>query len=1007
MDSNRSRKRPRTGAFKKGSLKRIKLENFMTYKKAEVVAKPSLNVILGPNGTGKSSLVCALCLGLAGRPKLLGRADNLRDYVLRGKKGGSVEVTISGGGEERDKTIRRELNSKDNTSTWTIDEKPATMAEVEKLKDRMNIQLDNLCQFLPQDRVVEFARLSPTDLLLETEKAIGNSRLCEQHKELMELGKASRLQRQNMAAIEKELAKAKQSQEHNGQDVENYELRQSLFETIEAAKAKKQWAEVHEREMRLEESREKLEAAKRAVATAADKEKKALKSIAPLKADKVLYMKENDSTRKQCESGACAIKRLGNHASEQVAELKGHAEGLENGEEDSQKVCEKIKSKEDALAKATEQLKSLGQVSPQYKTNMDRLRVLVSDSNTKARCYQRDMGLVEQELSQAIRHCNAIQDKLKRLNDIKFQRIRYLEHRRPAFRGLLQAYEWVQKNQHLFRSHVYGPLCAEVVVADKQIAACLEGTVPLHVWTYFVTQTREDSDKLRSCLRDHMRNGGSVLCYNDDSTAPLHPPNQATAIPEFGIAHTLDEVFEAPNAVKQVLNSDAAISRCYIGTRETQECLEELLQCRHDVSRVCTPDEIVSVKVSRYGGGVRSTIHRATPQPAFLTLSSGGDEVDRLRNDLLKAQQVMRDLQEQQAEHEKDYRQAKQSLDAAKKEKNELTNKEQKRSEQCKKLKIQIKTHERVLRKLRKRNSPKGEGSECEQALEAGMGDYLREVRHGMAKIMHWWPVYEEHAAAALRLAECSMKLTESTNSATSMKIDKKRHQRIHNQIVHIVRSDERKLRESEKDAEHDFPLSQELEAKFRELPDDDEDLEDFIEETQMQANGIVCANPAAAQRYRANLQTISRLEKELREQSVQLQDLEAMIATRKDEWLPDLRKVVEKINKTFSRNFAKIGCAGEVRLAGEDQYTDQYDKYAVEILVKFREEEDLEPLDATRQSGGERSVATMLYLISLQACATHVVIGAFRHLNVVANKWLKLLALWWLAGPKPQDRAA
>ncbi len=37
---------------------------------------------------------------------------------------------------------------------------------------------------------------------------------------------------------------------------------------------------------------------------------------------------------------------------------------------------------------------------------------------------------------------------------------------------------------------------------------------------------------------------------------------------------------------------------------------------------------------------------------------------------------------------------------------------------------------------------------------------------------------------------------------------------------------------------------------------------------------------------------------------------------------------------------------------------------------VKFRDAEELQTLDANRQSGGERSVSTMLYLISLQVGA-------------------------------------
>ena len=50
---------------------------------------------------------------------------------------------------------------------------------------QLGVQLDNLCQFLPQDRVVEFARLKPEELLLETEKAIGNAELYDLHRELI------------------------------------------------------------------------------------------------------------------------------------------------------------------------------------------------------------------------------------------------------------------------------------------------------------------------------------------------------------------------------------------------------------------------------------------------------------------------------------------------------------------------------------------------------------------------------------------------------------------------------------------------------------------------------------------------------------------------------------------------------------------------------------------------------------------------------------------------------
>lgn len=47
-----------------GSIVRVQLRNFVTYDYVEFSPGPYLNMILGPNGTGKSSIACAICLGL-------------------------------------------------------------------------------------------------------------------------------------------------------------------------------------------------------------------------------------------------------------------------------------------------------------------------------------------------------------------------------------------------------------------------------------------------------------------------------------------------------------------------------------------------------------------------------------------------------------------------------------------------------------------------------------------------------------------------------------------------------------------------------------------------------------------------------------------------------------------------------------------------------------------------------------------------------------------------------
>lgn len=52
--------------YKVGSIVRVKMFNFLTYDECEVFPGPKLNVLIGPNGTGKSAMTHAICLACAG-----------------------------------------------------------------------------------------------------------------------------------------------------------------------------------------------------------------------------------------------------------------------------------------------------------------------------------------------------------------------------------------------------------------------------------------------------------------------------------------------------------------------------------------------------------------------------------------------------------------------------------------------------------------------------------------------------------------------------------------------------------------------------------------------------------------------------------------------------------------------------------------------------------------------------------------------------------------------------
>lgn len=67
--------------YKPGSIVRIKVTDFVTYTSAEFFPGPKLNMVIGPNGTGKSTLVCAICLGLGWGPQVRAfRLERLQHY---------------------------------------------------------------------------------------------------------------------------------------------------------------------------------------------------------------------------------------------------------------------------------------------------------------------------------------------------------------------------------------------------------------------------------------------------------------------------------------------------------------------------------------------------------------------------------------------------------------------------------------------------------------------------------------------------------------------------------------------------------------------------------------------------------------------------------------------------------------------------------------------------------------------------------------------------------------
>ncbi|TKA57892.1 hypothetical protein B0A49_12509 [Cryomyces minteri] len=151
---------PATEKHQPGSIVRVKLTNFVTYTAAEFHPGPSLNMIIGPNGTGKSTLVCAICLGLGWGPQHLGRASDIVEFVKHGSREAEIEIELAAGPQTKDRNpiIRRRIKKEGSKSNWSIDGRSSTLKDVQRLCKSFSIQIDNLKWGLVLAGVSDFAR---------------------------------------------------------------------------------------------------------------------------------------------------------------------------------------------------------------------------------------------------------------------------------------------------------------------------------------------------------------------------------------------------------------------------------------------------------------------------------------------------------------------------------------------------------------------------------------------------------------------------------------------------------------------------------------------------------------------------------------------------------------------------------------------------------------------------------------------------------------------------------
>ncbi|KAL4600948.1 hypothetical protein ACB092_11G236600 [Castanea dentata] len=874
-----------------GNIIEIELQNFMTFNHLKCKPGSRLNLVIGPNGSGKSSLVCAIALGLGGEPQLLGRATSVGAYVKRGEESGHIKISLRGDTKDEQINITRKIDTR-NKSEWLFNGKAVPKKDILQVIQRFNIQVNNLTQFLPQDRVCEFAKLTPVQLLEETEKAVGDPQLPIQHRALIE---KSRELKNIQLSVERNGETLNQWKALNAElekDVERVRQREELLTKVESMKKKLPWLQYDMKKAEYMEAKEQEKDAKKKLDEAAKTLNDLKEPIEKQKQEKALLDAKCKKAGRLINENSKRLTELMSNESHLGVQVRGkykEMDDLQKQEESRQQRI--IKAKRD-LAAAEAELENL----PPYEPPKDELENLkaqileleVSANNKRNQKSEKERLLGQKKMS--LRNC------LDRLKDMENTHNKCLQALvKSGAERIFEAYHWVQEHHNEFNKEVYGPVLLEVNVSDRVHANYLEGHVPYYIWKSFITQDPRDRDFLVKNLKSF---DVPVLNYTgDESRAPL--PFQLTReMHSIGIYSRLDQVFNAPNAVKEVLTSQFGLDRSYIGSKETDQKADEVLKL--DILDCWTPENHYRWSKSRYGNHFSASVD-AVGRSSLLLCSLDVGEIEVMR-------------------------------------------------------------------------SKKMELEESVSVIEESLGSFKNDLRYleeEAAKFHKQRELLVEAVSFKQSFAEVHMASIEFDAKIRDLEVDLKQHEKFAMQAsLHFeyckkeVENFRQQLSAAKRQAESIATITPELEKEFLEMPTTIEELEAAIQDNISQANSMLFLNNNILEEYEHRKNQIEDIAKKLEADNKELRRCLAEIDNLKENWLPTLRNLVARINETFSRNFQEMAVAGEVSL---DEHDKDFDQFGILIKVKFRQAGQLQVLSAHHQSGGERSVSTILYLVSLQ----------------------------------------
>ncbi|CAG5129404.1 unnamed protein product, partial [Candidula unifasciata] len=734
--------------FVEGSIVRIKLSKFLTYDSIEFKTGPYLNVIIGPNGTGKSAIVCAICLGLAGKTNTLGRASELKDFIKYGAEKASVEIELFNPHDARNYVIRREITSS-NSSHWWFNGQATTLKAIEELVSRLKIQVGNLCQFLPQEKVADFARMSQQELLENTEKSVGRTDLFESHRLLKTARQTARHLEQDVTKLHTNLDQEKQKNARLEQEVKSYKDRKSFLEKVAVLKMKKSWLEYGTLRSLYDRARAERDKQQEVV-------KEELKKLAPLETKHRTLKGRRDEWEQTTRDMAQRIQAKARDLKEQSNLMITANDKIVEAKSDYDSKVKEEESREKRLMDLREQLRALENTLANLETSdVDAVARRLETVDNDLRNVSKQMTSVQSEgesLSREISNIKAeIRDCEAQVRKIQDASNRRLETLKSLHAHTHQAVLWLRANKDIFKHTVHEPMIVSLNVTNPTDAKLVEAHVSFNDLRSFVCEDADDLDLFMRKVKNEMKLRVNIVRAPPEPAVTYQPRHPISYYRKYGFDRYLQSLFTCPEAVMRFLCLQYKVHLIPVGSSLVQTNLQRILKECPELTHFYTPDVQYTIKQSKYSKNMSSR-NTALKEPRALVDSINLEREQELSTTIKAAAQ-------QQKLKEDEYRLLQRKSEQLTLEMNRLREEKRnvmKQKDERKSLRNQITTKEqRIQQIMREGIDLATEKLKLDQQLKRIVDEKMKYLRRMRSITLDCMNLGKERVEKSLQLMAC------------------------------------------------------------------------------------------------------------------------------------------------------------------------------------------------------------------------------------------------------------